>query len=514
MKTPSLHLLILLLASAALPIAAYAQPIDAVVKERLRITNRAGTEVSRLEPGEPIQIEGYHIGLDAMNQLNWKISTAQGERYMQARHFDALAVDYPALSPQQLWHLALLRSEALSNRPKLGAGHEARAELEEEYVKLEEQLRFITDPFLDDYLNTLLRQIYTGPLPLERRGVLQVRLYDATDPTAFACENGAIYLSTGLLSTLRSEDELFAILANQVGHVILDHSAHNYLIVERGIARAQFWSTLLTTAAAVGEIAAARSLYRRGYADVYWAYNAGDFTLAVNDLASTIAFKIATRLGMEYTTEQYREADEIALQMLENQGRDKTALNSALARIIDHYRQINQVHTLQADATLKYLRSRQISLLRALELYNYDTPTELDLPYLRKISLVNLATATREFALGRYERASQFSQLNIDAGVAVPEDFLLQSAIIRRTQSAPEALEQAFVFLEQARARARRLPREYHVEKALVHLRLEQNDEARAALEAYEQMDPHFAAASFEGESAMQWWVRNMLEKL
>ena len=499
---------------AVLPTAQAQETIDAVVKGQLRVSDRHGENVGRLEPGEKIQILGYYLGYGGSGNLGWKIATSQGERVMQARHFDALEVNYTALSPSQLWYLALLRSQALGSQMKFGPGYAARAELEEEYVNLEQQLRFVTDPFLDDYLNTLLRQIYVGPLPLERRGALHVRLYESSEPTAFACANGAVYLSTGLLSTLRTEDELVAILASQVGHVVLDQSVHNYLLEGQRIARAQFWGNLLTVAAAVGEVAAASSLYRRGYGDVYWAYDLGSFTHAVSNLSFSVAYKIATRLGMEYTTEQYQEADGTATQLLQSSGRDVSALYSALGRLINHYTETNNEQALKEDAHLKFLRGRQLHALRLIQAKETPAQPEMDLPYLRRISLVNLMTATQEYALSRYERASQFSQLNIDAGVAVPEDFLLQSAIIRRTQSAPEALEQAFVFLEQARARARRLPREYHVEKALVHLRLEQNDEARAALEAYEQMDPHFAAASFEGESAMQWWVRNMLEKL
>lgn len=506
MKTLTLSTLFVFVAISTV----FPQDIEAVLKDRLRVYDRSSAANSRLEPGEKIRIEGYILGIDGSGNLSWKLATSNGERFMQPRDFNALEIDYAALSPLQIWNLAVLRSQALESRNKLGKGYELRAELEEEYVKLEQQLSFVTDPYLDDYLSALLRQIYTGTMPLERRGALHVRLFDSNEPMSFACANGAIYLSTGLLSALRTEDELFAIMASEAAHIILDHSVYNYQLQEQRIARAQFWGNLLTVAAAVGEVAAANSLYRRGYGDVYWAYDFGSFTHAISNLSFAVAYKIATRLGMEYTTVQYQETDEVVAQLMENLGRDKTALASALDRIISYYADTNNFQALEEDVRLKNMRTRQ---LRARQQTKAPEPS-LDLAYLRHISLLNLMTATQEYALSRYERARQFSQLNIDAGIAVPEDFMLQSAVIRRLHTVPEELEKAFVYLAQAEARARMLPREYHVEKALVHLRLGQLPEAKAALEAYQAKDPYAAAASYEAESAMQWWVRNMLEKL
>lgn len=87
------------------------------------------------------------------------------------------------------------------------------------------------------------------------------------------------------------------------------------------------------------------------------------------------------------------------------------------------------------------------------------------------------------------------------------------SAIQRRTTDGEEGMNRAMGYLEQAGLYARSLPNEFFVEKALVHLRLGQRAEARTALETYQEQEPYLPASS-EQESALQWWVRNMLEKV
>lgn len=502
MKTPLITFLFVLTTASF----TYAQRIEATLTERIRVFDATNTP-SRLEAGDRAAIEGYSFGVGPSGGLGWKLETGIGERYMSPRNFNALQINYAELSTRQIWRLALLRSRALEDLNKFGKGFNIRSELEEEYVSLETQFDFITDPYLDDYLSNLLRDIYAGPLPLDRYGNLNIRLYRANEPSAFACSNGAIYLSSGLLSTLRTEDELAAIIANQVAHVVLDHSVYNYHVQERKLARAQFWGSLITVAAGVGEAAARYNAYSKGYGS-YLDYEAGTFTNSMSNLAYAVAYAAATRLGMEYTVDQYNEADWAAALILESQGRDRRALATALGRILEYYAETRNFQILSEDPRLQIMRNRR----NAME--QHETMPAPDLDYLRHISLLNLITATQEYALNRYERARELTQLNIDAGVAVPEDFMLQSAVIRRLHTAPEELEKAFTYLAQAEARARMLPREYHIEKALVHLRLGQLPQAKTALEAYQAKDPYAAAASYEAESAMQWWVRNMLEKL
>ena len=52
--------------------------------------------------------------------------------------------------------------------------------------------------------------------------------------------NGSMVISTGLLCTLDSEDELAAVIACELGHFVLDHQVNNIYRAERRAKRAAF----------------------------------------------------------------------------------------------------------------------------------------------------------------------------------------------------------------------------------------------------------------------------------
>jgi predicted Zn-dependent protease len=59
---------------------------------------------------------------------------------------------------------------------------------------------------------------------LGRKGFsYRVYLIETEEPNAFALPGGIVVITTGLLSTLKSESELAAVLAHEVGHVELSH---------------------------------------------------------------------------------------------------------------------------------------------------------------------------------------------------------------------------------------------------------------------------------------------------
>jgi predicted Zn-dependent protease len=59
------------------------------------------------------------------------------------------------------------------------------------------------------------------------RGV-QVGILDTEDVTAFATPGGFLWLSYGSIQMCKSEDELAAIVAHEISHIILDHGMANY----------------------------------------------------------------------------------------------------------------------------------------------------------------------------------------------------------------------------------------------------------------------------------------------
>lgn len=70
------------------------------------------------------------------------------------------------------------------------------------------------------YVNAVMR----GLAPFAaKRFEYRVYMMEHPSPNAFALPGGIIFVTTGLLTTLRNESELAAILAHEIGHIELNH---------------------------------------------------------------------------------------------------------------------------------------------------------------------------------------------------------------------------------------------------------------------------------------------------
>ena len=72
---------------------------------------------------------------------------------------------------------------------------------------------------VNDYLTELANSI--SPIKTIK---FRVKVLDDRIPNAFALPNGAIYINSGLIGRMESEDELVTILGHEMAHVILRHS--------------------------------------------------------------------------------------------------------------------------------------------------------------------------------------------------------------------------------------------------------------------------------------------------
>jgi predicted Zn-dependent protease len=99
--------------------------------------------------------------------------------------------------------------------------------------KLLEDIRLYKDPGLDAYLEEVVARL--NPPGMASNEAVRYRVRVVEDPTlnAFAYPHGSIYVHTGLLARLESEDELATVLGHEMTHVENRHmlryqrSAHN-----------------------------------------------------------------------------------------------------------------------------------------------------------------------------------------------------------------------------------------------------------------------------------------------
>lgn len=62
----------------------------------------------------------------------------------------------------------------------------------------------------------------------------QVGLLDTDEVTAFATPGGFLWISRGAVDMCQNEDELAAIVAHELAHIVLDHGMENYRVAHKG----------------------------------------------------------------------------------------------------------------------------------------------------------------------------------------------------------------------------------------------------------------------------------------
>lgn len=82
----------------------------------------------------------------------------------------------------------------------------------------------LTNPLIDQHLNQLVRDLALNC----RRPTLPYRVKVINMPTlnAASLPGGAIYIHRGLFEILATEDELVAVIAHEIGHIVARHAIH------------------------------------------------------------------------------------------------------------------------------------------------------------------------------------------------------------------------------------------------------------------------------------------------
>ena len=90
---------------------------------------------------------------------------------------------------------------------------------------IEPGLDLIPPPFGDDYLSAVGRKLLNTLPPTDIHFSFQ--LYESSELNAFSTAGGRVYVSTKMVSFFRSEDEMAALLAHEIGHAITHQVAED-----------------------------------------------------------------------------------------------------------------------------------------------------------------------------------------------------------------------------------------------------------------------------------------------
>lgn len=382
-------------------------------------------------------------------------------------------ISFTPSNQKEFWQNQALKHGTYTNITKKGTQYKLRKELEEEaidYIKYTENNNMIfKDSYLESYLYALAYKIYPTRIEDGRPGILNIKILKSTIPNAFIFPNGTMFLSTGLLSTINSEEELIGIMAHEISHFVLDHSIININKAEQRRKRAEFWAAFATGVAAAADVyTAANNEY----------YAPGTITMGTAILAYSIASELNQRMGLEYSREQEMEADECAANLMKYINIDPTALSSALLKIKDYSILNGNYLALTGTGTHPAIDDRIQKIGNQKKDFNSSD-------YDKTISFVNSFNAIVQLNNHHLQSCSNLVNRNINAGIATEDDYILLAMVTTFMYDNKEKNDEALSYINKAKTLDISPSINIHKQEAIILIRLENYDAAKTVLNKY-----------------------------
>lgn len=443
-------------------------PIKAVVKDKIENTFKVGDTVAIASLAS--------ISVDGSKLISFTYRDIKGYQHtFDYKHFRNLEL-LPANSIEQKWQHILLKTGVYESLVKNEMQYDIRNELNEDAIsyvaKLKNENRIFSDPYFEDYLYTLSTKIHPGILKDGRPGNIYILMIRDPSPNAFALPNGTIIFSTGLLSTIQSEDELVGILAHEISHFVLDHQVINYNKMIERKKKAEFWAGLATVVSAGADIYLSSK-----YSD----YIPGMLTASTAILSSIISNEVLERLGIKYNREQEFEADKVAAEIIDHIKGNRIGLSAALMRLKNFSIISGDYASLYDSRTHPNLDGRIRAIGKVDNLDNYKQPE-----YFKKASIINSYNAWIELWLSaKHLNAIELANRNILNDVGTETDYIVKAVALRRLNNTKESNEEVIALLAKAKSLNvipnKVIPRE----EAITFLRLNKKIEAKNVFQSY-----------------------------
>jgi predicted Zn-dependent protease len=446
----------------------FGEQLKVICKEKINSEIKPGMELTVLGLKYE-ENNGYPITTVVANDEN---GVSTNFDYKKLDSFEFKEID----NINKSWDKSLLKNGTFQNLFLNGFQFKLRRTMNEDAESfinaLSDNDKFYNDSYVEDYIYTLINKIYSGQLTDSRPGSVFIKILKDAAPNAYTLPNGCIIISTGLLSTVQSEDELVGVLAHEIAHFILDHHIINYNKELERQKRAEFWSTFSVLIAAT--------------ADVYLASNndnhlPGVLTVATASIALAISNEVLTQLGISYTKEQEKEADKVAHELLNILNYNTFGLSTALKRI-KTYCLINGNYLALSGGSTHPSLDERISALGWQE--NYTSSTSFS--YQKKTASINSYNAWQElWAFSHHETAAELAGRNIANGVAIEYDYITLAVVTRRLTNTKESNENAINLLKKAKDLNVTPPAFLDRELGISYLRLDKKAEAKIAFQNY-----------------------------
>ena len=461
------------------------------------------------------QYENYPVGTPVVIRkvVTMKSAEQSGSDIFYATEINGMQFAVPSsalkaikLSPpetnQEFWQQTYLKQHLYEYFSDRGYHSKLRKEVDEEcrdYLYKLEDIGY-EDDFITSYVQSIFAKLTATGIDANRSERLNVRIIQSPEPDAYMLPNGTMLISTGLLCTLDSEDELAAIIANEMSHFVLDHQINNIHRAER----AAFWGTVLAVTAEVAlEVA-------------YWddddtALGVGAVA-SIGSVAALLNVNVVNRLGMNYKNNQEYAADRVARELLEFKGMNPDGLASALSKVIGYYNMQHNGNNLLRYGSIDNLKKR---IDKAGKAENQSSRT-----YLKATSDVVTFNAAMNMADQRYEETARLIQKNINNNLATDHDYVILAKSQMALYNTEEANEECATLLWKAKELAGDSPNlDIYKQEILLLMRMNKQAKAASTLKEYLELLSRYQEQGMQGEEE-EWtnkeiaWANQLLDKI
>jgi hypothetical protein len=381
--------------------------------------------ISGYKAGDTVDIFGFKES--ASGRTSYLIGNGRYERYVTSSKVKLLDENL------DFWQIVWLENQSTHINSN-GWQTDLRSTLRDDFYEYASQMEInglvFRDEYLEDYLRQLLLIVHPRALIKEMPARLNILMIKAIKPEVFTFDNGTIVMTTGMLASTRSEQELLSILSEQTAHVVLDHHLMNITMEIRNERSAEFWTAFATIASAV---AMEFSNIRYGT-----HFHTGDLVLAGLS-AAAISDAIVQSTGADFNSEQKQNAKELSGAFMED---------------------------LQQRENFEYLPDKE---------------------YMINISSALSTTAWMEYHHHNYDQSMQYMDRVFELGIANEEDYLLRAKLTRTLSNTYQSNAEALRLINTALAMNDFDFVEALAEKGLILIRLGEVAEAREVFVSYKE---------------------------
>lgn len=381
----------------------------------------------------------------------------------------AKLIEFHPKNKEEFWMCEYLKANMFEHYDNKGYQFALRTELIEESDDYLDGLSdlFYKDDYIDDFVRSAFAAIAPQKLNNKRPEYADIRIVQSPDPYTNMLADGTLLISTGLLSTLDSVEELTAIISSGIAHYVLDHPLINVSKEISRARRAEFWGGFLVAVAGGVEMALTETNEH---------YIPGGILLTAGVADAALNYSATKRLGMGYTDKQRKQADRIAVDFLKFAQIDPAALTSALTKIRNYYQ---REYTYVDDERQNFgnLNKRLSNLSEGKEFNNRA--------YQRTMSGINTTNAIIQLNSRNYEAARRIAQKNISNKLASDEDYVVLIKSNMQLFNTPESNEKCLELIQKAKQISEIPNLELYKQEILLLMRLNKQHQANDVVKEY-----------------------------